>query len=95
MRATTARSYLATASADTTIKLWKVEELVPGKRPEPYKVLSGHTRWVWDCVFSADSAYMVSGTCYPALTLTHARYRTRREPGVPGDVERRFFKPWV
>ena len=25
------------------------------------KTLVGHQRWVWDCGFSADSAYLVSG----------------------------------
>ena len=25
------------------------------------KVLVGHQRWVWDCAFSADSAYLVTG----------------------------------
>ncbi len=26
------------------------------------KILTGHQRWVWDCAFSADSAYLVTGT---------------------------------
>ena len=25
------------------------------------KILQGHQRWVWDCAFSADSAYLVTG----------------------------------
>ena len=25
------------------------------------KTLKGHQRWVWDCAFSADSAYLVTG----------------------------------
>ncbi|KAF7508274.1 hypothetical protein GJ744_009419 [Endocarpon pusillum] len=33
----------------------------PGERPLPCEtVLAGHQRWVWDCAFSADSAYLVS-----------------------------------
>ncbi|RUS23215.1 LOW QUALITY PROTEIN: WD40-repeat-containing domain protein [Endogone sp. FLAS-F59071] len=28
---------------------------------EPEKTLVGHQRWVWDCAFSADSAYLVTG----------------------------------
>lgn len=33
----------------------------PGERPLPCEtVLDGHQRWVWDCAFSADSAYLVS-----------------------------------
>ena len=26
------------------------------------KTLKGHDRWVWDCVFSADSAYLVTAS---------------------------------
>jgi target of rapamycin complex subunit LST8 len=33
----------------------------PGQKPLPCEtVLDGHQRWVWDCAFSADSAYLVS-----------------------------------
>lgn len=36
-------------------------EYFPGERPLPCEtVLDGHQRWVWDCAFSADSAYLVS-----------------------------------
>lgn len=31
--------------------------------PKPYPLeatLEGHQRWVWDCAFSADSAYLVT-----------------------------------
>jgi WD40 repeat protein len=77
-------SYLATASSDSTVKLWNIRGLLaqsekradPGDslpsspetstarpRPiEPTKELRGHQRWVWDCVFSADSAYLVSAS---------------------------------
>jgi G protein beta subunit-like protein len=46
---------LATASADHTVKLWNVKDFSLAK------TLSGHQRWVWDCAFSADSAYLVTG----------------------------------
>ena len=37
------------------------EEDFPGEKPLPCEtVLDGHQRWVWDCAFSADSAYLVS-----------------------------------
>jgi len=49
---------MATASADTTVKIWSVNE----KEYKLWKTLSGHTRWVWDCVFSADSAYLVTAS---------------------------------
>ena len=65
-------SYIATTSADKTIKLWSVttdgspQVQAPGSvstssnKYELDKVLAHHQRWVWDAVFSADSLYMVS-----------------------------------
>ena len=65
---------LATTSADHTIKIWS--------RPNDSaafshsKTLTGHQRWVWDCVYSADSAYLVSGTrLQPLSSTTVARHR--------------------
>eukprot|EP00937_MAST-01D_sp_MAST-1D-sp2_P004918 g4918.t1 len=49
-------SYLATASADKTVKLWNVPDFSLAK------TLQDHQRWVWDCVFSADSSYLVTGS---------------------------------
>jgi len=49
--------YLATTSADKTVKLWNVEK---GFALE--KTLGGHQKWVWDCGFSADSAYLVTAS---------------------------------
>ncbi|PHH54338.1 Target of rapamycin complex subunit wat1 [Ceratocystis fimbriata CBS 114723] len=56
---------LATCSADHTAKIWEVSqtEAVPGQEPQPFHqeaTLTGHQRWVWDCAFSADSAYLVT-----------------------------------
>ncbi|KAF8742695.1 hypothetical protein AX14_002509 [Amanita brunnescens Koide BX004] len=50
--------YLATCSADTTVKIWSIS---PNFEIRQDKVLIGHQRWVWDCAFSADSAYLVTG----------------------------------
>jgi G protein beta subunit-like protein len=62
--------HLATCSADHTAKIWKVENNIaePGSveaasEPESFPLemtLHGHQRWVWDCAFSADSAYLVT-----------------------------------
>jgi len=49
--------YLATTSADKTIKIWNIS-----KKFELEKTLVGHQRWVWDCCFSADSQYLVSAS---------------------------------
>jgi len=48
--------FLATASADHTVKLWNT------KKFSLAKTLVGHTKWVWDASFSADSAYLVTGS---------------------------------
>ncbi|CDO72889.1 hypothetical protein BN946_scf185002.g74 [Trametes cinnabarina] len=53
--------YLATCSADTTIKIWSIS---PNYEFKHEKTLQGHQRWVWDCAFSADSAYLVTGAYY-------------------------------
>jgi len=50
------QKYLATTSADQTIKLWSTKDY------SLIKTLTGHQRWVWDCAFSADSAFLVSGS---------------------------------
>lgn len=53
--------FLATCSADTTVKIWSVSPSFDFKQE---KVLVGHQRWVWDCAFSADSAYLVTGKVF-------------------------------
>ncbi len=48
------------ASVQSTLANGNVDDF-PGERPLPCEtVLDGHQRWVWDCAFSADSAYLVS-----------------------------------
>ena len=47
---------LATTSSDHTIRLWAMNTWAL------QKTLAGHTRWVWDCQFSNDSAYLVSAS---------------------------------
>lgn len=54
----TSARYLATCSADTTVKIWSITSHYEFKQE---KILTGHQRWVWDCAFSADSAYLVTG----------------------------------
>jgi G protein beta subunit-like protein len=58
--------YLATCSADTTVKIWSISSNYEFKLE---KVLQGHQRWVWDCAFSADSAYLVTGEADPGQTF--------------------------
>ncbi|WFD03357.1 TOR complex subunit lst8 [Malassezia obtusa] len=50
--------YLATCSADTTVKIWSTANL----QFDLDKTLVGHQRWVWDVAFSADSAYLVTAS---------------------------------
>jgi target of rapamycin complex subunit LST8 len=48
------------ASIQSSMVNSSVEDF-PGERALPCEtVLDGHQRWVWDCAFSADSAYLVS-----------------------------------
>ncbi|WFD30551.1 TOR complex subunit lst8 [Malassezia sp. CBS 17886] len=51
-------AYLATCSADTTVKLWSTANM----QFKFDKALVGHQRWVWDVAFSADSAYLVTAS---------------------------------
>jgi U3 small nucleolar RNA-associated protein 13 len=47
---------VATASADRTLKLWRLPTLVL------HRTLRGHTRGVWSCAFSPVDAVLVSGS---------------------------------
>lgn len=51
---------MATCSADKKIKLYKIISDSNKFQLFEYKVLKGHFKWVWDCQFSCDSAYLIS-----------------------------------
>jgi target of rapamycin complex subunit LST8 len=66
---------IATASADTSLKTWKLhfedegktviideDDMMGNSFVSLEKTLMGHQRWVWDCAFSADSEYLVSAS---------------------------------
>ncbi|ROT35517.1 WD repeat-containing protein pop3 [Sodiomyces alkalinus F11] len=80
---------LATCSADHTAKIWEVTDLDPateddGPRPYPLEAtLTGHQRWVWDCAFSADSAYLVTACSdhYARLWELHSQQIIRQYNG--------------
>lgn len=82
---------LATCSADHTAKIWEVD---PEKASEPDEngdprpfpleaTLTGHQRWVWDCAFSADSAYLVTACSdhYARLWELHSQQIIRQYNG--------------
>lgn len=87
--------HLATCSADHTAKIWEVKDLekmnlstpldeIP--KPKPFKLestLTGHQRWVWDCAFSADSAYLVTACSdhYARLWELHSEQIIRQYNG--------------
>ncbi|GFY80595.1 transducin/WD40 repeat-like superfamily protein [Actinidia rufa] len=48
--------YLATASSDGTVRIWNVGGFTLEK------TLTGHQRWVWDCVFSVDGAFLITAS---------------------------------
>jgi WD40 repeat protein len=68
-------SLLATCSADTTIKIWQIENNYTASFK---KQLVGHQRWVWDAAFSADSAYLVSGMFVWTKLNTHSKFLYQR-----------------
>ncbi|ROW00821.1 hypothetical protein VMCG_06484 [Cytospora schulzeri] len=82
---------LATCSADHTAKIWEVdiEEAARGDEaglPRPFPLeatLTGHQRWVWDCAFSADSAYLVTACSdhYARLWELHSQQIIRQYNG--------------
>ena len=66
--------HLATCSADHNARIWNVDPTAP-QNPKGHEnitkirkdgafpletSLDSHQRWVWDCAFSADSAYLVT-----------------------------------
>jgi len=88
--------HLATCSADHTAKIWEVKDIEPpvaaagGNAPvmdsRPFKLestLTGHQRWVWDCAFSADSAYLVTACSdhYARLWELHSEAIIRQYNG--------------
>ena len=66
--------HLATCSADHNARIWSVDPSAPHnitgnenlpteRQPGAFPLetsLTDHQRWVWDCAFSADSAYLVT-----------------------------------
>ncbi|KAF3014048.1 TOR complex subunit lst8 [Neopestalotiopsis sp. 37M] len=56
------------------------------RKPKPYPLeatLQGHQRWVWDCAFSADSAYLVTACSdhYARLWELHSQQVIRQYNG--------------
>ncbi|KAJ1326307.1 target of rapamycin complex subunit LST8 [Microdochium nivale] len=84
---------LATCSADHTAKIWEVDVASDSAgfqgaagEPKPFPLeatLSGHQRWVWDCAFSADSAYLVTACSdhYARLWELHSQQVIRQYNG--------------
>ncbi|KAJ6787683.1 hypothetical protein PWT90_09648 [Aphanocladium album] len=79
---------LATCSADHTAKIWEIKESAsrPGEQPRALPLeatLTGHQRWVWDCAFSADSAYLVTACSdhYARLWELHSQQIIRQYNG--------------
>ena len=86
--------HLATCSSDHTAKIWEVKDLEkmipePGQataESTPFKLestLASHQRWVWDCAFSADSAYLVTACSdhYARLWELHSETIIRQYNG--------------
>lgn len=52
-------SFLATTSADTTVNIWQTADFSLKKT-----LKEANQRWVWDCAFSEDSQYLITGMIY-------------------------------
>jgi len=55
--------YLATTSADQTVKLWRTSDFSLHSTLQ-----SENQRWVWDIAFSADSQYAITGEYFIYLS---------------------------
>lgn len=76
-----------TSSSSTVIGMTGAQTAGPaGGDPKPYPLeatLTGHQRWVWDCAFSADSAYLVTACSdhYARLWELHSQQVIRQYNG--------------
>ncbi|KAK9801733.1 putative Target of rapamycin complex subunit LST8 [Seiridium cardinale] len=73
-------------------------------KPKPYPLeatLQGHQRWVWDCAFSADSAYLVTACSdhYARLWELHSQQVIRQynghHRGADGEEDELFYEAIV
>jgi len=55
-------SFLATTSADTTVNIWQTADFSLKKT-----LKEANQRWVWDCAFSEDSQYLITGVICTCL----------------------------
>ncbi len=80
--------YLATASADHTIKILDASDL-----KTTLKVFNRHQRWVWDCAFTSDSSYLLSSSSDHSARLWSLSSLTTGQPpqGPSGDMVRIFM----
>ena len=62
---------LATTSADTSVKIWRTADFsLMTELKEP------NQRWVWDCAFSGDSQYIITGNIFTELKVMKCIYKT-------------------
>ena len=51
---------LVTMGSDGLIKTWSIDK--QSKSISLSSTLSGHTNWIWDAAFSADSSFILTGS---------------------------------
>ena len=62
-------SFLATTSADTTVNIWQTADFCLKKT-----LKETNQRWVWDCAFSEDSQYLITGIIYTLNVFDHVSF---------------------
>ncbi|WP_442947855.1 WD40 repeat domain-containing protein [Nostoc sp.] len=83
------RQFLASASADRTIKLWSPHT------GQCLKTLYGRGSWVWAIAFSPDSNFLASGSYDRTIKIwdVHSGECLQTLPGHPGCVLTIAFSP--
>ncbi|KAI0018762.1 quinon protein alcohol dehydrogenase-like superfamily [Xylariomycetidae sp. FL0641] len=84
MSTATTASASTTTSSGISVAISGTTTLAGDPKPYPLEAtLTGHQRWVWDCAFSADSAYLVTACSdhYARLWELHSQQVIRQYNG--------------
>jgi len=54
--------WLATASADKTVRLWDLATILSPQQPQPYRIFRTHEGWVRNLAFTADNQWLLTAS---------------------------------